>query len=133
MLVDADQSHHLTPAQQSAADRLVTALAAGSVLLLRGHCGTGKTTILHSVRERTGGILLGMRDFIDVLTLGRPDAIEQAFVQMMEHAIADHKVILVDDFHLITAIANHYNYNRGGLLDAALVRSSLPPKYRAGN
>jgi SpoVK/Ycf46/Vps4 family AAA+-type ATPase len=34
--------------------------------------------------------------------------------------MANHEVAILDDFHLITAIAEHYNYTRGGVLDAAV-------------
>jgi transitional endoplasmic reticulum ATPase len=110
----------LTPAQQAAADHLMAALPAGSILILRGDAGAGKSTILDTLRAETGGILLGMRSFVDMLMLRRPDAIEQSFAEMIEEAMADHEVVLVDDFHLITAITGHYNYTRGGLLDAVL-------------
>ena len=110
----------LTPAQQSAADHLIAALPAGSILILRGDAGAGKTTIMDTIRAETGGILLGMRSFVDMLMLRRPDAIEQSFVEMIEEAMADHEVVLVDDFHLITAITGHYNYTRAGLMDAVL-------------
>ena len=55
-----------------------------------------------------------------MLMLRRPDAIEQSFAEMIEEAMADHEVVLVDDFHLITAITGHYNYTRAGLMDAVL-------------
>jgi broad-specificity NMP kinase len=110
----------LTPAQQSAADCLSAALPAGSVMILRGDAGAGKTTIMDTLRAETGGMLLGMRNFVDMLMLRRPDAIEQSFVEMIEEAMSDHEVILVDDFHLIAAITGHYNYTRAGLLDAVL-------------
>ncbi len=110
----------LTPAQQAAADHLIAALAAGSVLILRGDAGAGKTTIMNTLRVETGGALLDMRSFVDMLMLRRPDAIEQSFVEMIEEAMADHAVVLVDDVHLITAITGHYNYTRAGLLDTVL-------------
>ncbi len=110
----------LTPAQQSAAENLIAALPAGSILILRGDAGAGKTTILNTLRAETGGILLGMRSFVDMLLLRRPDAIEHSFAEMIDEAMADHEVVLVDDFHLITAITGHYNYTRAGLMDAVL-------------
>lgn len=110
----------LTPAQQSPADRLLDAMPAASIMLLRGANGSGRTTVLNYIQDRTGAHRIGMREFVDTLMLRRPDAIEQAFVEMIESAMADHDMILVDDFHLITGIANHYSYNRSGVLDAAL-------------
>ena len=110
----------LTPAQQAVADHLIAAMPAGSILILRGDAGAGKTTILNTLRAETGGTLLGMRNFVDMLMLRRPDAIEQSFAEMIEEAMADHEVVLVDDFHLITAVTGHYNYTRAGLMDAVL-------------
>jgi transitional endoplasmic reticulum ATPase len=123
-LSDSSETIRLTPVQQSAADHVLTALSAalssGSVLLLRGDPGAGKTTVLNWLHTRTGGVLIGMRHFVDMLMLRRPDAIEQSFIEILETAVTDHEIVLMDDFHLITAIASHYNYNRAGLLDAAL-------------
>ena len=110
----------LTPAQQSAADRLLAALTPGAVLGLRARNGIGKTTVLDYLRTQTGGLLLNMRDFFEKLTLKRPDAIEEAFIEIIEYAIAAHEVVIVDDLHLITTIVSGFDYPRIGLLDAAL-------------
>ena len=115
-----DEHTRLTPAQQSAADRLMTTISTGSVLMLRGDAGMGKTTILNHIARETGAVLIGMRHFVDMLMLRRPDAIEQSFTEMIEIALAEHEIVIVDDLHLITAIATHYNYGRCALLGAAM-------------
>ena len=110
----------LTQAQQAAADCLLDALPNAAVLVLRANAGAGKTTILRYLRGRTGGVIVGMRDFVEALMVRRPDSIEQAFVEIVQTAMANHEVAILDDFHLIAAIAEHYNYTRGGVLDAAV-------------
>jgi ATP-dependent 26S proteasome regulatory subunit len=119
-LASAEDVLRLTPAQQNAADRLLAAIAPSSVLTLRGRDGMGKTTILNYVSHKTGGLVIDTRDFYEKLTLKRPDAIEEAFVEAIEYAVAEHEIVIVDDLHLVTGIVNNCRYTRQGLLDAAL-------------
>ena len=117
---DINEQIRLTPVQQSAAGRLMKAVSKGSVLMLRGDAGAGKTTILNYILREIGGVLTGMRHFVDMLMLRRPDAIEQSFIEIIETALTDHEIVFVDDLHLITAITANYDYDRRGLLDAAM-------------
>jgi transitional endoplasmic reticulum ATPase len=110
----------LTPAQNAAASELLKSLSLGGAFALRAASGMGRTTVLKHVQSTVGGALLGMRQFIDMLMVRRPDAIEQAFVEMLEEALLAHQVVLVDDLHLLTAITDSFNYGRTGLLNAAL-------------
>ena len=110
----------LAPAQEAAAQELLKSMSKGGVSVLRAATGSGRTTVLQHVHAVAGGAWLGMKDFIDALMVRRPDALEQAFVEMLEQAIENNTVVIVDDLHLITAITNGYKYERRGLLDAAL-------------
>ena len=76
--------------------------------MLRANPGMGRTTVLRHIHETTGGALLGMRRYIDTLMLHRPDAIEQAFVEMVEEALAHNDIVVLDDLHLVAAITNNY-------------------------
>ena len=105
--------------QQIACDAITVSLRPGAILLLAGNPGMGKTTVLHRVRDLTGGTLLGMRDFIDRLANRRPSAIEQVFLEIVEDALILNDLVLVDDLHLITEITRRDSYPLGGLLDAA--------------
>jgi len=111
---------HLTPAQDRAANHIIDGLRFGNVLLFRAETGMGRTTILHHVRNAMGGAFVGARQFVDALMLRRPDAIEQAFVEMLEDVLDRHETVVVDDLHLVTAITTNYEYKRQGLLDACL-------------
>jgi len=110
----------LTPVQKAAANELLKSMSSGSVLILRAAAGLGRTTVLQHVHSIVGGAWLGARQFIDVLMVRRPDAVEQAFVELLEDALDRHQVVILDDFHLITAITGSYYYPRRGLLETAL-------------
>ncbi len=110
----------LTPAQRKAAKCLLRGLHAEDVLVLEGRPGMGKTTVLQEVNRQAGGILLGVRQFLEVLNAHSPAAIEEAFLGMLDQAVATHDLILIDDFHLVTDIAGSCDYQRSHLLDAAL-------------
>src|SRR6185436_13043048 len=110
----------LTPVQQTAAEELSTALAAGHVLVLRAAAGMGRTTVLRRVHSSAGGAFAGVRQFMDILASRQPAAIEEACLQMIEEALASHDLVIVDDLHLVTGIVDSCNYARSYLLDAAL-------------
>ena len=92
----------------------------GSVFALEGETGSGKTLILGAVHRACGGALLGMREFVASLQAQSPAAIEESFVQMVEHAMADNELVLVDDLHRVMNTVESCNYPRAELLDAAL-------------
>jgi len=92
----------------------------GSVFALEGEAGSGKTLILGEVHRACGGALLGMREFVASLQAHAPAAIEESFVRMMEQAMADHELVLVDDLHRVMNTVESCNYPRTELFDAAL-------------
>lgn len=90
------------------------------ILVLRGNSGFGKTTILERVHRAAGGILIGMEQFTDLLAERQPAAIEEAFRELIEWALASHDLALVDDLHLVTDIVDSCDYPRANMLNAAL-------------
>jgi hypothetical protein len=115
-----NQELKLTPAQHRAAMNLLRGLQVGDVIVLEGEPGTGKTTILQEVHRQAGGKLLGVRDFLEALIARGPAAIEEAFLAMLDAAVAGHDLVLVDDLHLVANIVEDCEYPRSHLLDAAL-------------
>ena len=110
----------LTPVQQTAAEELLAAISAGHVLVLRAGAGMGRTTVLRSLHSSTGGAFAAVRQFMDILASRQPAAIEEAFLQMIEEALASHDLVIVDDLHLVTSVVESCNYARSYMLDAAL-------------
>src|SRR5271165_2446753 len=110
----------LTPAQQRVADGLLRGIRIGTVLVLRGDAGSGKTTVLEYMHALKGGTRIGMREFMQSLENRHAVAIEESFLNMVEVALATHDLVMVDDLHLVTAVVNRWGYPRAHLLDAAL-------------
>src|SRR2546422_11739697 len=110
----------LTPAQQLAFDDLMGGVSAGDVFVLRGESGMGRSTILRKAHATLGGALVGVRQFLALLSARQPMAIEETFLDMIEQALASHDLVIVDDLHLVTNVVDSCDYPRGFLLDAAL-------------
>src|SRR5438094_8648018 len=106
----------LTPTQKRAFDGLLGGLAAGSVVVLRGDSGMGKTAILRKVHAAEGGAFFSVRQFMDALMSQPPAAIEEAFLHMIDKGLTSHDLVIVDDLHLISAVAEGFSYPRAHLL-----------------
>jgi transitional endoplasmic reticulum ATPase len=113
-------ANKLTPAQRVAAERLLAAVSAGDIVLLKALHGEGRSTVLRAVQAATGGALIGAREFMSVLAGHQAAAIEEAFVSLMERTLDRHDFVILDDLHLITAVVNDCDYPRSGLLDVAV-------------
>ena len=110
----------LTPLQQEAAAGLLESLAVSPVVVLQGPGGSGKTTILRALHEQQGGALLGAQHIPGIRQAHGPAAIEEAFFRMIEDALVEHDLVLVDDLTLVTNAARGGGRGRVHLLDAAL-------------
>jgi transitional endoplasmic reticulum ATPase len=110
----------LAPAQQTAADGLSSGLSKGHLLVLRAQAGMGRTAVLSHVHGIVGGTFLSIRQFLDELVGWTPDAIEEAWLSMLDNALAAADLVIVDDLHLVKSIVDGCYYNRTNLLDAAL-------------
>ncbi len=113
-------NYQLTPVQQAAAEDLLTAIRCGNVVVLQGDVGRGKTTVLRYLQALQGGVLLGMRDFMQTLDAREPFAIEEAWIRLMEANLANHNLVFLDDMHLIANVVEGYGYPRQNLLNAAI-------------
>ncbi len=110
----------LSTAQQQAADSLLRHLAVSPVAVLSGADGAGKTAILKTVQATRGGVFLGARQFMNTRQAQGPAAIEETFFRMIEDAIENHGLVLVDDLALVANAARGGGDGRVHLLDAAL-------------
>lgn len=110
----------LTPAQQQAFDGLLGGISTGAICLLRAESGMGRTTILRKAHAALGGAFFSVRQFMGALMARQPQAIEEAFLDMIEKGLASHDLVIVDDLNLLTSVADSCYYQRTYLLDAAL-------------
>ena len=110
----------LAPAQQMAADRLSSSLSKGEIFVLRAQPGMGRTAVLAHVHAAAAGVFLGVRDLLCELTVRTPETIEEAFLAMLDRAVTNSGVVILDDLHLVRAIVDSCNYPRTNLLEAVL-------------
>ena len=110
----------LTPVQQAAAESLVHGVASCDVLVLQGDAGSGKTTVLQRLRTAAGGELIGARQFLNALRAHPPMALEEAFYDLVNGALAKHDFVMLDDLHLIASIVESCDYPRANLLTLVL-------------
>jgi ATP-dependent 26S proteasome regulatory subunit len=119
-LIGIEDRNELTPAQRVAAERLLAAIRACNIVALQAAHGAGRTTVLRAVAAATGGVSIGAREFMTALAGHQASAFEEAFVSLMERALDSHDFVILDDLHLIDAVANACDYPRTWLLDIAL-------------
>ena len=95
----------LCPAQQEAYATLMRGLPRGSVFVVRGDTGRGKTTVLRAAHAATGGAFLTTRDLMEAMAGADPLALEEVFTQRVVQALRAHQHVYLDDLHLVTAVA----------------------------
>lgn len=110
----------LAPAQQKAADDLLTGMAAGNVCVFRAGPGMGKTTVLRWMQAKLGGSLVVAGQFMTLLKKRSPAAIEETFMEVLETTLETSDVAMVDDLHLVMEVVEAYNNPRANLINAAV-------------
>ena len=78
----------LCPAQRQAFEGLLRSMPVGSVFVLSGATGMGKTTVLREVHHASGGRFLTMKDFVHALRGQHPLACDETFERMVMEALA---------------------------------------------
>jgi hypothetical protein len=111
----------LSPTQRNAHAQLVAALPAGNIFELRSKPGRGRTTVLSSIHAAKGGAFLTVRNFVDCLNTWHPLALDEALYEVLLDALREHDCVIVDDFHVATAVPRGCGfYPRNGLLNAPM-------------
>ena len=110
------------PAQKAAYDSLIAGIKIGSIVRLWGGVGRGKTTILRELQKREGGILLEMKNFIDLSVRNHPLALEETLYQLVFNALKAHPLVILDDVHLLDLFSSgcHF-YPRSGLMNSVML------------
>jgi transitional endoplasmic reticulum ATPase len=114
----------LTPAQKDAYDRLLESLPAGSVFVVSGDTGSGRTTVLGALNRKLGGAYLDLESLLSALRGHHPLAIEEAFEEMTSKVLSAHTHLFLDDLHVLTNVVDSCGwspYPRNHLLHAPLL------------
>ena len=111
----------LSPVQQQAHDELMRTVKPGSIAVLFGTSGKGKTTILREVHRELAGQFLGMADFMGALDGRHPLELEETLHRLLTASLAKNAVVVFDDVHLVANISCCGSfYPRQGFINAAL-------------
>ena len=115
----------LIPAQESAFRLLNYASNAGSLLLLTGASGRGRTTVLRKLHEEMGGGFVTCKDFIETSTARHPLSLEETLHSAVIGSLKTNSVVFVDDIDLIhDATSSCHFYPRGQYIETALLELS---------
>lgn len=110
----------LSPSQRKAADGVLLGLERGDCAVVLDSGSDGKTTVLDNVHAELGGARIGVREFLSKLAAFEPFAIEEAFLDLLDAAVAAQDLVIVDDLHLIKNIVESCDYTRKGLFDCVM-------------
>jgi transitional endoplasmic reticulum ATPase len=112
----------LLPAQRAAFDNLERVIAKERVAQLIGRSGSGKTTILRTLHERLGGMILTTKEFIEASANRHPLALDETVYAVVAQALRGHPAIFVDDFGFIAMVSCcSHSYPRQNFLSSALL------------
>ena len=109
----------LATVQKKVAKTLLAAISHGSVLVLECASGMGRTTILRDIHATAGGEFVGLREFTHRLMKKGPFEVEETLLELIESALKDHELVIVDDLQILREIPGGYNL-RDWMLDAVL-------------
>jgi len=111
----------LSPAQQSAYARVREAIDVAPLVMLEGAPGSGKTLTIHRLIEEVGGLRLDGRDLTRAASGTAHPCIEEPVHALLENALRDHDLVIVDDFHEVLKMPRAPGYDRPGLMAAPVL------------
>src|SRR5262245_57568853 len=111
----------LTHSQQEALENAERALSIGPIVHLWTADGLGRTTVLERLADTCGGALLSLEDVLRSVDPRQPLAVEEALYEALGSALREHATVLVDDWHLLTAMMEGCNsYPRSGWIEVPM-------------
>jgi len=101
----------LCPSQQEAFDHLLEAFPKGSVFVVWGATGMGKTTMLQELHRMRGGAYLTMKSYVDELRKVHPIQMEETLEQMLMNTLDRNEMVILDDLNLLYDVMCGCGYN----------------------
>ena len=112
----------LCPVQQKVFEQVKQVLPLFPVIGVAGSTGSGKTTILRALHEKTSGEWISMRELLHAFRTRHPLAMEEALHELVEAALKSNDHVYLDDFSLFTMVVQGGcgAYPRTNLVEGAL-------------
>jgi SpoVK/Ycf46/Vps4 family AAA+-type ATPase len=117
---DASLGAGLSPTQENIYHQILRFLGPGSICVLKGIAGMGKSTVLRALAHAHPAAVLSTKDFLGLLLNRQPAAIEETFLELAQNALAQFDTVFFDDFDLLLNVVGGFDYPRSHLLDAVL-------------
>jgi SpoVK/Ycf46/Vps4 family AAA+-type ATPase len=117
---DATLRAELSPAQEKICQQILRFLAPGSICVLKGNAGMGKSTVLRALGKARPAAILCAKDFLALLMNRQPAALEETFLELAQRTLDENDAVFFDDFDLLLNVVEGYDYPRAHLLDAML-------------
>jgi transitional endoplasmic reticulum ATPase len=92
----------LSPAQEQAYARMLTALDAAPIVSLVGNPGTGKTTLLRLLAHELGGVFLSLDDMVDAALSRDIIGCGDSILMTLEQAFDAADVVVLDGHQVLT-------------------------------
>jgi len=98
---------------------LARGLEVGSICVLSGETGSGKSMVLRHLHREIGGGFLSIADLLDVSSKRHPLSVEETLFDVVLAALKQHSTVIVDDFEtLFNAFCGGHFYPRAGWMEA---------------
>lgn len=111
----------LAPCQQAALDLLERVIVAAPVVGLIGPTGSGKSLILRRLADCHGGVVICVKDMVEVAAHAPAASFETAIGTMIAEAIERHALVIVDDLGFLAGPGSNAN-TRPGFVRGVLER-----------
>lgn len=120
------RSGKLSPRQLQARKQLRAGFDNGNIFVLWGGEGLGKTTVLRSLHDETGGAYIDIRHLLERLRSRDPLAIEETLEQVLTENLAVNEYVYLDDLELLTRVTmGCHSYPRSNFIAAAMSRVAV--------
>jgi ATP-dependent 26S proteasome regulatory subunit len=122
-MIEASGAPGLSPAQRSAWEWLRGARSCGSVFVLSGHGGCGRTTLAALLAREFDAAFLRSGDLIEAMKDAHPLRLEEEWTRLILEPLRSRKAVVVDDFDATAFALGHcHTYPRTGWFETGLRR-----------